>query len=119
MTTTTNRTTTIQAPSLLDAEVQPSTTRPSWTAAEKLAILAEYESYPRAAPERGALGAPRHLHLAYLQMARKSAIVARWRPSPHSPAAPSLLPTTRLPIRSPDCNGKTRVSRPSWTRPRS
>jgi hypothetical protein len=43
----------------LDPEVQPSTTRPSWTAAEKLAILQDYESYPRGAPERGALLAAR------------------------------------------------------------
>jgi transposase len=53
--TTTDQTMPIRPPSLLDAEVRPKTTRPSWTAAEKLAILAEYESYPRGAPERGAL----------------------------------------------------------------
>jgi hypothetical protein len=34
-------------------EVQPR--RTGWTAAEKLAILSEYESYPHGDPRRGAL----------------------------------------------------------------
>ena len=41
-------------PPRIEAEVQPTSARPSWTAAEKLALLAEYEAFPRGAAERGA-----------------------------------------------------------------
>jgi transposase-like protein len=37
----------------LSTETQP--TKGSWTAAQKLAIIAEYESYPRGDPRRGEL----------------------------------------------------------------
>ncbi len=38
----------------LDPEVQPASVRPSWTAAQKLALLAEYEAFPHGSAERGA-----------------------------------------------------------------
>jgi transposase len=92
MTTTTNRTTTTQAPSLLDAEVQPSTTRPSWTAAEKLAILAEYESYPRGAPERGALLRRQGIYTSH---------ISKWRSQRNRGALASLTPQPRGPKPAP------------------
>jgi hypothetical protein len=36
-----------------DPEVQPASVRPSWTAAQKLALLAEYEAFPHGSAERG------------------------------------------------------------------
>jgi transposase len=92
MTTTTNRTTTTQAPSLLDAEVQPSTTRPSWTAAEKLAILAEYESYPRGAPERGALLRRQGIYTSH---------ISKWRSQRNRGALAALTPQPRGPKPAP------------------
>src|SRR5215207_9081938 len=38
-----------------DPEVQPSTHRVTWTATQKLALLAEYEAFPRGSAERGAI----------------------------------------------------------------
>ena len=53
MTTQSSRTTARLAPTI-DAEVQPSSQRLSWTAAQKLALLAEYEAFERGSTERGA-----------------------------------------------------------------
>ena len=92
MTTTTNRTTTTPAPSLLDAEVQPSTTRPSWTAAEKLAILAEYESYPRGAPERGALLRRQGIYTSH---------ISKWRSQRNRGALAALTSQPRGPKPAP------------------
>lgn len=38
-----------------DREIRPSTRRPARSAAERLRIVEEYDSYPKGSPERGAL----------------------------------------------------------------
>jgi len=77
----------------LAPEVQPSSLRPSWTAAQKLAILAEYESYPRGAPERGALLRREGIytsHISKWRHLRDQAATARLTPQPRGPK-PALL----------------------------
>lgn len=96
MTTATKRPTPIP-PYQLDPEVRPKTTRPSWTAAEKLAILAEYESYPRGAPERGALLRRQGIYTSHISKWRSqrnrgalAALTSQPRgpkPAPHDPLA--------------------------------
>jgi transposase-like protein len=72
----------------LNPEVQPSTTRPHWTAAEKLAILEEYESYPRAAPERGALLRREGIYTSH---------ISKWRQQRNRGALAALAPQPRGP----------------------
>ena len=48
-----------------DPEVQPASVRPSWTAAQKFALLAEYEAFPHGSAERGAFLRRNGLHVAY------------------------------------------------------
>jgi transposase len=72
----------------LDPEVQPSTTRSHWTAAEKLAILEEYESYPRAAPERGALLRRKGIYTSH---------ISKWRQQRNRGALAALAPQPRGP----------------------
>lgn len=90
--TTTNQTTTTHASTLLDAEVQPATTRPSWTAAEKLAILTEYDSYPRGAPERGALLRRQGIYTSH---------ISKWRTQCNRAAVAALTPQPRGPKPAP------------------
>jgi transposase-like protein len=79
-------------PRQLDSEVQPSTTRPNWTAAEKLAILQEYESYPRGAPERGALLRRKGIYTSH---------ISKWRQQRNRGALTALSPQPRGPKREP------------------
>lgn len=79
-------------PRQLDPEVQPKTTRPSWTAAEKLAILQEYESYPRGSPERGAL--VRRLGISTSQ-------ISKWRDQRNRGSLTALSPQPRGPKPEP------------------
>ena len=76
----------------LDPEVQPSTTRPHWTAAEKLTILQEYESYPRAAPERGALLRHHGIYTSH---------ISKWRQQRNRGALAALAPQPRGPKPEP------------------
>lgn len=92
MTTATKRPASITPPYQLDPEVRPKTTRPSWTAAEKLAILAEYELYPRGAPERGALLRRQGIYTSH---------ISKWRSQRNRGALASLTPQPRGPKPSP------------------
>jgi transposase len=76
----------------LDPEVQPSTTRPNWTAAEKLAILQDYESYPRGAPERGALLRRKGIYTSH---------ISKWRQQRNRGALTALTPQPRGPKPEP------------------
>jgi transposase len=76
----------------LDPEVQPSTTRPHWSAAEKLAILQEYEAYPRAAPERGALLRRHGIYTSH---------ISKWRQQRNRGALAALAPQPRGPKSEP------------------
>jgi transposase len=87
----------------LDPEVQPSSTRPRWTAAEKLAILQEYEAYPRGAPERGALLRRRGIYTSHISKWRQQrnrgglTALAPQRPGPKSePSTPLADEVARL-----------------------
>jgi transposase len=86
--TITKRPTRTPFTSQLEPEVMPSTKRPHWSAAEKLAILQEYEAYPRAAPERGAL-LRRHgiytSHISKWRQQRTRGALAALAPQPRGP----------------------------------
>jgi transposase len=88
MTTATKRPAPTTPPYQLDPEVRSKTTRPSWTAAEKLAILQEYESYPRGAPERGALLRRTGIytsHISKWRQQRNRGTLAALAPQPRGP----------------------------------
>jgi transposase len=78
--------------SQLDPEVQPSSSRSTWTAAEKLAILQEYESYPHGAPERGALLRRNGIYTSH---------ISKWRSQRTRGALTALAPQRRGPKPEP------------------
>jgi transposase len=88
MTTSTKRPAPTIPPYQLDPEVRPKSRRPSWTAAEKLAILQEYESYPRGAPERGALLRRSGIYTSH---------ISKWRNQRNRGALAALAPQPRGP----------------------
>lgn len=72
-------------------EAQP--TKGTWTAAQKLAIIAEYESYPRGDPRRGELlrrvGAYTS-HISKWRVQRdRGTLTSQHQPSPGRPVQPS------------------------------
>ncbi len=90
--TTAKRAKLMTVPSQLDPEVQPATTRPSWTATKKLAILQEYESYPRGSPERGALLRRCGIYTSH---------ISKWRHQRNRGALTALAPQPRGPKPEP------------------
>lgn len=90
--TITKRPTRPHPTSQLDPEVQPTTRRPHWRAAEKLAILQEYEAYPRAAPERGALLRRHGIYTSH---------ISKWRQQRNRGALAALAPQPRGPKPEP------------------
>jgi len=72
----------------LDPEVQPASVRPSWTAAEKFALLAEYEAFPRGSAERGAFLRRNRLstsHMSKWRQLRDQGALARLAPQARGP----------------------------------
>jgi len=90
--TITKRPTRPHSTSQLDPEVQPTTRRPHWSAAEKLALLQEYEAYPRAAPERGALLRREGIYTSH---------ISKWRQQRNRGALAALAPQPRGPKPEP------------------
>ena len=78
--------------SQLDSEVQPATRRPYWSATKKLAILQEYEAYPRGAPERGALLRREGIYTSH---------ISKWRQQRNRGALAALAPQPRGPKPEP------------------
>src|SRR6266536_6398257 len=78
---------------------EPTEARPrisGWTAAEKLAILTEYESYPRGDPRRGAL-----LRRSGALLRRSGAYtshISKWRKQRDRGALARLAPQPRDPL---------------------
>jgi transposase len=77
-----------KVPPRIDAEVQPTSERPSWTAAEKLALLAEYEAFPRGSADRGAFLRRHGLYTSHL---------SKWRHLRDQGALALLTPQARGP----------------------
>lgn len=90
--TITKRSMRTPSPIQLDPEVQPSSTRPHWSAAEKLAILTEYEAYPHGAPERGALLRRHGIYTSH---------ISKWRQQRNRGALAALAPQPRGPKSEP------------------
>lgn len=90
--TITKRPTRSPSASQLDPEVVPTTRRPHWSAAEKLSILQEYEAYPRAAPERGALLRRLGIYTSH---------ISKWRQQRNRGALAALAPQPRGPKPEP------------------
>jgi transposase-like protein len=76
----------------LDPEVQPSSVRPSWTATEKFALLAEYEAFPRGSAERGAFLRRNGLYTSHM---------SKWRHLRNQGALARLAPQARGPKPAP------------------
>jgi len=72
----------------LDPEVQPSSARPRWTAAQKLALLAEYEAFPHGSAERGAFLRRNGLYTSHM---------SKWRRLRDQGALAGLAPQARGP----------------------
>ena len=90
-------------PFIIDADVQPTSERPSWTAAEKLALLAEYEAFPRGAAEWGAFLRRHGLYTSPMSKwrhLRDQGALALLTPQAHGPkpgtTEPLLAENTRL-----------------------
>ena len=79
-------------PPRIDAEVQPTSERPSWTAAEKLALLAEYEAFARGSTERGAFLRRHRLYTSHM---------SKWRHLRDQGALALLTPQARGPKPAP------------------
>ena len=75
-------------PPRIDAEVQPTSERPSWTAAEKLALLAEYEAFAHGSAERGAFLRRHRLYTSH---------ISKWRHLRDQGALALLTPQARGP----------------------
>ena len=90
--TITKRPTPLPSASQFDPEVQPATRRPHWNAAKKLAILQEYEAYPRGAPERGALLRREGIYTSH---------ISKWRQQRNRGALAALAPQPRGPKPEP------------------
>jgi transposase len=78
--------------STLDPEVQPASVRPSWTAAEKFALLAEYEAFPRGSAERGAFLRRHGLYTSHM---------SKWRHLRDQGGLARLAPQARGPKPAP------------------
>jgi transposase-like protein len=76
----------------LDPEVQPASVRPSWTAAQKLALLAEYEAFPHGSAERGAFLRRNGLYTSHM---------SKWRRLRNQGALAGLAPQARGPKPAP------------------
>jgi len=72
----------------LDPEVQPSSARPRWTAAQKLALLAEYEAFSHGSAERGAFLRRNGLYTSHM---------SKWRRLRDQGALAGLAPQARGP----------------------
>ena len=71
-----------------DPEVPPTSVRPRWSAAEKLALLAEYEAFPRGSAERGAFLRRNGLytsHMSKWRQFREQGALARLTPQVPGP----------------------------------
>lgn len=86
-----------------DPEVQPSSSRSTWTATEKLALLAEYEIFPRGSAERGAFLRRNGLYTSHMSKWRdlrdrgaKAGLAAQLRGPKSTPASPLLAENVRL-----------------------
>lgn len=77
-------------------EVQPR--RTGWTAAEKLAILSEYESYPHGDPRRGALLRRVGAYTSHISKWRKQR--ARGSLAQLAPLSPGRKPQERDPLQN-------------------
>ena len=86
--TTRSARTTATLPPTIDAEVQPSSQRLNWTAAEKLALLAAYEAFPRGSTERGAFLRRNRLYSSH---------ISKWRQLRDQGALTLLTPQARGP----------------------
>ena len=89
MTTQSAETTTTRT---LDPEVQPASVRPSWTAAQKLALLAEYEAFPHGSAERGAFLRRNGLYTSHM---------SKWRRLRDQGSLAGLAPQARGPKPAP------------------
>lgn len=76
----------------LDPEVQPASVRPSWTAAQKLALLAEYEAFPHGSAERGAFLRRNGLYTSHM---------SKWRRVRDQGALAGFAPQARGPKPAP------------------
>ncbi len=80
----------------VSSTVRPSTeaqpTKGTWTAAQKLAIIAEYESYPRGDPRRGELlrrvGAYTSHISKWREQCDRGTLTGQQQPTPGRPAQP-------------------------------
>lgn len=86
-----------------DPEVRPASTRPRWAAADKLALLAEYETFPRGSAERGAFLRRHGLytsHMSKWRALRDRGALAGLAPQPRGPKPASqdllVVENTRL-----------------------
>jgi transposase len=86
-----------------DPEVQPSSSRSTWTATEKLALLAEYETFPRGSAERGAFLRRNGLYTSHMSKWRdlrdrgaKAGLAAQLRGPKSTPESPLLAENVRL-----------------------
>jgi hypothetical protein len=86
-----------------DPEVQPSSTRSTWTATQKLALLAEYETFPRGSAERGAFLRRNGLYTSHMSKWRdlrdrgaKAGLAAQPRGPKPAPEQPLLAENARL-----------------------
>ena len=86
-----------------DPEVQPSSIRSTWTATQKLALLAEYEAFPRGSAERGAFLRRNGLYTSHMSKWRdlrdrgaKAGLAAQPRGPKLAPQEPLLVENVRL-----------------------
>ena len=84
-------------------QVQPSTRRSTWTATEKLALLAEYETLARGSAERAAFLRRNGLYTSHMSKWRdlrdrgaKAGLAAQLRGPQSAPEAPLLAENVRL-----------------------
>lgn len=86
-----------------DPEVQPSSIRSTWTATQKLAVVAEYEAFPPGSAERGAFLRRNGLYTSHLSKWRdrrtrgaKAGLAAQPRDPKPAPEQPLLAENVRL-----------------------
>jgi hypothetical protein len=90
-----------------DPEVQPSSTRSTWTATQKLALLAEYEAFPRGSAARGAFLRRNGRYTSHRSQWRALRDRVRKLGLLRSRAAPRWRPKSR-------CSPKISVSSRNW-----
>ena len=86
-----------------DLEVQPSSIHSTWTAPQKLALLAEYEAFPRGSAVRGARMRRNGLYTSHMSKWRdlrdrgaKAGLAAQLRGPKSTPESPLLAENVRL-----------------------